>query len=71
MTLLKVENLSVHFHSRNQPPTEAVKNISFSLKQGETLALVGESGSGKSVSALSILGLLIRPDRFCLKDRSC
>jgi microcin C transport system ATP-binding protein len=61
MTLLKVENLSVHFHSRNQPPTEAVKNISFSLKQGETLALVGESGSGKSVSALSILGLLPYP----------
>ena len=61
MTLLKVENLSVHFHRRDQPPTEAVKSVSFSLKQGETLALVGESGSGKSVSALSILGLLPYP----------
>ncbi|MCE3230237.1 MAG: microcin transporter ATP-binding protein [Alphaproteobacteria bacterium] len=61
MTLLQVDHLSVHFHSRNQPPTEAVTDVSFSLNQGETLALVGESGSGKSVSALSILGLLPYP----------
>lgn len=61
MTLLRVDHLSVHFHSRNLPPSEAVKNVSFSLNQGETLALVGESGSGKSVSALSILGLLPYP----------
>jgi microcin C transport system ATP-binding protein len=61
MTLLKVNQLSVHFHSPNHPPSEAVKDVSFSLNQGETLALVGESGSGKSVSALSILGLLPYP----------
>lgn len=61
MTLLRVDHLSVHFHSRNLPPSEAVKDVSFSLNQGETLALVGESGSGKSVSALSILGLLPYP----------
>ena len=61
MTLLRVDHLSVHFHSRNMPPSEAVKDVSFSLNQGETLALVGESGSGKSVSALSILGLLPYP----------
>ena len=61
MTLLRVDHLSVQFHSRNQPPFEAVKDVSFSLNQGETLALVGESGSGKSVSALSILGLLPYP----------
>lgn len=61
MTLLQVNQLAVHFHSPNQPPSEAVKNVSFSLSQGETLALVGESGSGKSVSALSILGLLPYP----------
>jgi len=61
MTLLTIENLSVHFHRPNQPSTVAVKGLSFSLAQGETLALVGESGSGKSVSALSILGLLPYP----------
>jgi microcin C transport system ATP-binding protein len=61
MTLLRVDHLSVHFTSRNLPPFEAVKDVSFQLNQGETLALVGESGSGKSVSALSILGLLPYP----------
>lgn len=35
-----------------------VKNISFSLKPGQTLGIVGESGCGKSITALSILGLL-------------
>jgi len=62
--LLQVQNLSTHFHRPNQPSTEAVKEVSFSLNQGETLALVGESGSGKSVSALSILGLLPYPMAF-------
>jgi microcin C transport system ATP-binding protein len=38
-----------------------VRNVSFRIEQGETLALVGESGSGKSVTALSILQLLPYP----------
>jgi len=58
--LLKVENLAVDF-STPGGNINAVRNISFEVGKGETLALVGESGSGKSVSALSILQLLPYP----------
>ncbi|MGF7231146.1 ATP-binding cassette domain-containing protein, partial [Arachidicoccus sp.] len=51
--LLAIEKLSVSFQEE-----EAVKDISFSIKRGEVLAVVGESGSGKSVTSLSILQLL-------------
>ncbi|MEI2770701.1 MAG: ABC transporter ATP-binding protein [Candidatus Competibacter sp.] len=54
--LLDIRDLSVFFG-----PVLAVKEVSFTLNRGETLALVGESGSGKSVSALSILQLLPYP----------
>ena len=40
---------------------EAVKNVSFSVNKGETLAIVGESGSGKSVTCYSLLDLLPKP----------
>ncbi len=56
-TLLEVKDLSTSFH-QGLEQLDAVKNISFTLKHGETLAIVGESGSGKSVTAHSILGLL-------------
>ncbi len=54
--LLEVRDLAVAFGA-----TTAVKQVSFTLERGQTLALVGESGSGKSVSALSILQLLPYP----------
>ncbi len=54
--LVDVRNLSVAFHGADSP--HAVRNISFDIKPGETVALVGESGSGKTVSALSIIRLL-------------
>lgn len=60
MTLLSVEDLSVNF-GYGQKETRAVKNISFTINKGETVALVGESGSGKSVTALSIMQLLSYP----------
>jgi microcin C transport system ATP-binding protein len=60
--LLDVRNLSVTFAGRGRaPPVEAVREVTFALDRGETLALVGESGSGKSVTALSILQLLPYP----------
>lgn len=58
--VLDVRNLSVDFQSDGQP-VHAVKNVSFELHKGETLAIVGESGSGKSVTALSIMKLLHYP----------
>lgn len=61
MALLDVTNLSVDFVS-GKNRISAVRDVSFSLEKGETLALVGESGSGKSVTALSILQLLPYPN---------
>ena len=58
--LLAVERLSVSF-GRGPRQVEAVKEVSFAVERGETMALVGESGSGKSVTALSVLQLLPYP----------
>ena len=57
MTFLKVENLSVEFQT-NDGAVQAVKDLSFELEKGGSLAIVGESGSGKSQTAFSIMGLL-------------
>ena len=58
--ILEVVNLSVQFKSKKDT-FDAVKDISFNIEKGKTLALVGESGSGKSVTALSVLQLLPYP----------
>jgi peptide/nickel transport system ATP-binding protein len=58
--LLSVRNLSVNFHL-HELVIAALKNISFDIDYGQTLAIVGESGSGKSVTALSLMQLVQKP----------
>lgn len=55
--LLNVEHLSVSFFTP-AGEVQAVRDVSFSLRAGEVLAIVGESGCGKSVLCKSILHLL-------------
>ena len=57
MTLLSVNNLSIHFKSKSKHRITAIKKVSFELKKGEIVGLVGESGSGKSTIASAILQL--------------
>ena len=56
-TLLSVNNLNIEAHTR-MGVVQVVKDLSFSIRQGETLGVVGESGCGKTVTALSIMKLL-------------
>lgn len=58
--ILEISNLSINFATRDGS-FKAVDNISFNIESNKTMALVGESGSGKSVTAMSILQLLPRP----------
>ena len=55
--ILEVKNLKISFRTNNGT-VKAVRDISFNLEKGETLAIVGESGSGKSVTSKAIMGIL-------------
>ncbi len=54
---LEVKNLQISFRTQGGI-LKAVRNISFDLYKGETLAIVGESGSGKSVTSKAVIGIL-------------
>ena len=56
-TILQVKKLTVSFRTPGGT-LKAVRDISFDLERGKTLAIVGESGSGKSVTSKAILGIL-------------
>ncbi|MBO7605116.1 MAG: ABC transporter ATP-binding protein [Elusimicrobiaceae bacterium] len=56
--MLEVKNLIISVKNKKGKIVPLVKNLSYTLKEGETLAVVGESGCGKTIQALSIMGLL-------------
>src|SRR5213076_1274859 len=58
--LLPVQNLSIAFDT-DRGQIRPVRDVSFSVFPGQTVALVGESGCGKSVTAMSILRLIPSP----------
>ncbi|RJT21461.1 glutathione ABC transporter ATP-binding protein GsiA [Buttiauxella izardii] len=73
--VLSVSRLNVSFRQENAD-IQAVSDLSFTLKRGETLAIVGESGSGKSVTALALMRLLektanqVESDKILLRRRN-
>ncbi|TWA74944.1 peptide/nickel transport system ATP-binding protein [Azospirillum brasilense] len=60
--VLAVDGLSIGFQTR-RGLLPAVRELSFSVRSGEMLAIVGESGCGKSLTALALLGLIPPPGR--------
>jgi ABC-type dipeptide/oligopeptide/nickel transport system ATPase component len=58
--LLEIRNLAIDFATETGT-VQAVRGITLSLDEGETLAIVGESGSGKSVTGLALTRLLPEP----------
>ncbi|ARM91646.1 oligopeptide ABC transporter ATP-binding protein (plasmid) [Rhizobium sp. CIAT894] len=65
--VIDARNVAVNFKVENGM-VEAVKDVSFQLYRGETIAIVGESGSGKSVTARTVMGLLSK--RAVVSDKS-
>jgi oligopeptide transport system ATP-binding protein len=64
--LLDVNDLHVEFRTRDGV-ARAVNGVSYTLEEGETLAVLGESGSGKSVTAQAIMGILDTPPGYVTK----
>jgi ABC-type dipeptide/oligopeptide/nickel transport system ATPase component len=56
--LLEVRDLSVSFRTQDGT-VHAVDNVSFTVNRGEVLGIVGESGSGKSVTAMTLMRLIL------------
>jgi len=59
-SLIEINHLSTHFQT-GDGTIKAVDDISFRIREGETVCIVGESGCGKSITAMSIMGLIEGP----------
>ena len=66
--VLAIDDLTIEFRVRGQWHA-AVRDLSLSVGRNETLALVGESGCGKSITALSVMGLVPKPQGRVAKGR--
>ena len=60
MALLEIKDLQTQFFT-SAGTVKAVDGVSYTVEEGETVAVVGESGSGKSVTAMSIMRLIPWP----------
>lgn len=62
--VIRVENLSVSFPRRGDVETLAVRDVSFTLSEGEIVGLVGESACGKSTLGMALLSMVQSPGRI-------
>ena len=60
-TILEIEDLHIHYTSKDIGTAKAVNGVSLKIHKGETLGLVGETGAGKTTTAYGILRLLPKP----------
>ena len=61
--ILSVRDLSIDYRTR-RGPVHAVRDVSFDIEKGETVAVIGESGSGKTTLAISLIRLSPRSARI-------
>ena len=64
MAILEVKDLEVYYGV-----IQAIRGISFEVKQGEIIALIGANGAGKTTTLQTITGLIPSPERFFMKAR--
>jgi peptide/nickel transport system ATP-binding protein len=58
--LVEIKNLKTYFHTEDGV-IKAVDDVSFNIREGETIGIVGESGCGKSITAMSLIRLIPDP----------
>ena len=68
--ILEVKNLKKYFKIGNKDILKAVDDVSFAIKEGETLGLVGESGCGKTTCGRTVIGLYDKTDGEILYNGS-